>query len=215
MLMFCLEKLSDAWWISPLRWPRIFTTYWSTMDTSWTVEVWSRWKGRVRWPLTSSPAALRAGSVRRGDHSLTPSGLAEAETAETPDGQHQDEQWGTARTGADDGRRRPAVPVCVLSSSHMLTRRICPRPKPPPPPHPTPMLLERSQSPVALEWKWQCFSLRAIRAFHLESLFIFTQIGCFVFFVSILVLSTKYVYLNTGKCVLKICKDCMKVVAKT
>lgn len=96
---------------------------------------------------------------------MTPSGLAKAEAAETPKGQHQVEQRGTLQTGADDVRQPQAVPVCVLLSSHMHTRRFSPRTKAFFSP---PVLLERSQSPVALEWKWQCFSLRAIRVVHLE-----------------------------------------------
>lgn len=41
------------------RWPQTCTTCWPTTDTSWTVAASSRWRGRGRWPPTSSPAAPR------------------------------------------------------------------------------------------------------------------------------------------------------------
>lgn len=41
------------------RWPQTCTTCWPTMDTNWTVAALSRWRGRGRWPPTSSPAAPR------------------------------------------------------------------------------------------------------------------------------------------------------------
>lgn len=106
---------------------------------------------------------------------VTPSGLAKAERLQKhPKGQHQVEQRGTLQTGADDVRQPQAVPVCVLSSSHMHTRRFSPRMKAFPPPK----LLERSQSPVAFEWKWQCFSLRAIPVVHFGGIY-FMQIDFF------------------------------------
>lgn len=45
--------------MSSPRWPPTCTMCWPTTDTSWTVEVLSRWKGRGRWPPTSSPVARR------------------------------------------------------------------------------------------------------------------------------------------------------------
>lgn len=65
MLVFCFERTCDTLSISVslVRWPQTFTTCWTAMDTSWTVAVSSRWRGKARWPLTSSPAALRLGSV--------------------------------------------------------------------------------------------------------------------------------------------------------
>lgn len=60
---------------SSLRWPQICTTCWSTMDTSWTVEVWSRWRGKERWPLTSSPVAPRAVNDSPAGRRMTPAAL--------------------------------------------------------------------------------------------------------------------------------------------
>lgn len=110
--------------VSSLRWPQTYTTCWSTTDTSWTVEVLSRWRGRERWPLTSSPAVPWAvnesGRPQSGSH-CTDRTETSTET-----------EWSTWRwalkqsanaLGTGDGRQRRAQPVRLLSRNQMHTCR--------------------------------------------------------------------------------------------
>lgn len=53
-------KYAECLSVSFHRWLQTCTTCWSTMATSWTVEESSKWRGRGRWPLTSSPVVLQA-----------------------------------------------------------------------------------------------------------------------------------------------------------
>lgn len=101
--------------VSSLRWPRTYTTCWSTTVTSWTVGVLSRWRGRGRWPLTSSPAVPRAVNTRPADRSVTPT--ARTQTAERLSGQLGHEHRGAMRNtrGTEDGQQRRGRPVCMLS----------------------------------------------------------------------------------------------------
>lgn len=159
--------------VSSLRWPRTYTTCWSTKGTSWTVEVLSRWRGRGKWPLTSSPAVPRAVNNGEAARSVTPTALI---------WQRLQRDWVVSSAmstearcehtlGTGGGQRRRARPVCMLSRTRMHTRRTLFMSE-----GFFPKLLERSRSPVALERKWLCLCLWAIvQVFHLESLFIFLR----------------------------------------
>lgn len=157
-VLFWKDALSIS--VSLVRWPRTFTTCWTAMDTSWTVEVSSRWRGRAKWPLTSSPAALRRDSVKGGgDHGVTPSGLQKhprVSTRLSSEALCKQEQM-------TSGNHKQCLSACCRVATCTRVDFLHVWRLPPPP-----MLLERSQSPVALEWKWQCFSRRAIQVVHLE-----------------------------------------------
>lgn len=131
--------------VSSVRWPQTFTTCLTAMDTSWTAAVLSRWRGRARWPLTSSPVALRAGSVRGGDnHRVTPTGLAR--TAEIPSGGWAVSHCTKRKQMTASADKQCLSPCCqVATCTHVEFVHVQP-----PHPHPLP-LLERSQSPVALD----------------------------------------------------------------
>lgn len=180
--------------VSSLRWPRTCTTCWSTTDTSWTVAVLLRWRGRGRWPLTSSPVAPRAVNTERGS-SVTPTALTQQRTAETLRGQFGNERrstvWWTQQGQEETGLQSPAWPAYMMSQTQTHTCRTLSRL--------FPKLLKRSWSPVALERK--CYACVMSNSMSISSgVYLFL---CRWIFVKNLWIS-KTCYLK------KICKDEMK-----
>lgn len=99
--------------MSSLRWLQTCTTCWPTMDTSWNVEVSSRWRGRERWPLTSSPAAPQVVNERPFDRRVTPTPLIRQRLQrETESGQL--EAW--CKHSGDS--RRPAETRLYVAQMH-------------------------------------------------------------------------------------------------
>lgn len=106
--------------VPSLRWPRTCTTCWQTTDTSWNVEVLSKWRGRERWPLTSSPAAPQVANERPFDRRVTPTALMRQRL-------QRDREWSArSATQAHWGQRKASrdETVCVLPRTQMHKWRV-------------------------------------------------------------------------------------------
>lgn len=112
----------------PSRWPQTCTTCLPAGATSSTVGASSRWRERVRWPLTSSqvvPRVVSDGSADRASSRLPLLHWPEGDQGETESGPLGDERWsvsGTTHRGwTKEAKMDTALPVrgaLVYSDAH-------------------------------------------------------------------------------------------------